>query len=138
MPIAVDHLPLCVKLRRGENRGCDASTVDWRVGIHGSDNDLDLTVHSSLLFRRGRDEGKRAYAFTVEAHVLIRCYPQINLATDSLPWQMTGKGQLDAPAQRNSALRRRPLWYPQRRILDMPCRRKGTVIATMCMSRYLS
>ena len=47
-----NHSPLCAKLGRVENASCDASTVDWRVGVHGADENLDLGHHPTGFLRR--------------------------------------------------------------------------------------
>ena len=44
--------------------------MDWGVGVHGTDNDLELTLNTSLLLGIGGDQRERADALTVQTHIL--------------------------------------------------------------------
>ena len=63
-------LPLLVKVLVGEDSVGDAGTVDGRVGVHRSDDDLQLTLDTGLLLGIGRDEGESTDTFAIETHVL--------------------------------------------------------------------
>ena len=74
-------LPHLVKVLVGEDGVGDTGTVEGRVGVHWSDDDLQLTFDTSLLLGIGSDEGESTNTFTVEAHVLREGLRQSDLVT---------------------------------------------------------
>ena len=72
---AVGHLldltkPLLVQLGAAEDGGGDAGTVDGRVGVQRTDEDLELRVDALLLLGVGGDEREGSNTLAVETHVL--------------------------------------------------------------------
>lgn len=68
---AVSHLldltePLLVESRAVEDLGGDAGTVDGRVGVQRSDDDLELRVDTLLLVGIGADKGEGTNTLTIE------------------------------------------------------------------------
>ena len=68
---AVSHLldltePLLVESRAVEDLGGDAGTVNGRVGVQRSDDDLELRVDTLLLVGIGADEGEGTNTLTIE------------------------------------------------------------------------
>ena len=63
-------LPLLVKVLVGKNGVGDTGAMEGRVGVHRSDDDLQLTLDTSLFFWIGSDEGESTDTFAVETHVL--------------------------------------------------------------------
>ena len=51
-------VPLGVQLRVGEDSGDDAGTVDGRVRVHGTDENLELALDGLGLGLGGGEEGK--------------------------------------------------------------------------------
>ena len=74
-------LPLLVKVFVGQNGVGDTGAVEGRVGIHWSDDDLQLTLDTSFLFRIGGDEGESTNTFPVETHILRERLGQGDLVT---------------------------------------------------------
>jgi hypothetical protein len=74
-------LPNLVKVLVGEDGVGDTGTVEGRVGVHWSDDDLQLTFDTSLLLGIGGDEGESTNTFTVETHVLREGLGQSDLVT---------------------------------------------------------
>ena len=74
-------LPLLVKVFVCEDSIGDAGTMKGGIGIHRSDDDLQLTLHASLLLGIGGDEGESANAFAVETHVLREGLGESDLMT---------------------------------------------------------
>ena len=74
-------LPLLVKAFVGQNGVGDTGAVEGRVGIHWSDDDLQLTLDTSFLFRIGGDEGESTNTFPVETHILRERLGQGDLVT---------------------------------------------------------
>lgn len=64
-------IPCGVQSRISEDGAGDTSTVDRGVGVHGSDDDLDLTVDTSFLFFARGGEREETDTLAVETHVLI-------------------------------------------------------------------
>ena len=67
---AVSHpfdfgLPLSVKLLVAEYSVGDSRTVQRWIRVHGSDNNLQLTVNPSLFFRICGGKGEGAYALSI-------------------------------------------------------------------------
>lgn len=58
--------PLLVQLRVVQDGGRDAGTVDGRVGVERTDEDLDLRVHALLLLCVLADKGESADTLTVQ------------------------------------------------------------------------
>ena len=73
--------PLLVKILVGEDGVGDAGAVKGRVGVHGSDEDLQLTLDASLLLWIRGDEGERTDTFAVETHILREGLGQSDLVT---------------------------------------------------------
>lgn len=63
-------LPLSVESRVAQDLAGDTSTMGRRVGVHGSDDDLELAVDTGLLLRVGNGQGERSGTLAVETHVL--------------------------------------------------------------------
>ena len=63
-------LPLVIEAVVVQNGGSNASTTERGVGVHGADNDLELTLNTSLLLGIGGDQRERADALTVQTHIL--------------------------------------------------------------------
>jgi len=63
-------LPLLVKILIGEDGVGDTGAVEGRIGVHRSDDDLQLTLDTSLLLRISGDEGESTNAFAIETHIL--------------------------------------------------------------------
>lgn len=81
---AVSHslhlrLPLSVEIGVTQNGIGNSGTVDRRVRVHGSDDDLQLAVDARLLSRVRRGEGESTNALSVQAHVLSERLGQSNL-----------------------------------------------------------
>jgi hypothetical protein len=81
---AVSHLldltePLLVKGRAVEDLGGDASTVNGRVGVQRSDDNLELRVDALLLIGIGADHGEGTDTLAVETHVLGKGLAQSNV-----------------------------------------------------------
>ena len=74
-------LPLLVKVLIGEDGVGDAGAVKGRVGVHWSDEDLQLTLDPSLLLWICSDEGESADTFAVETHILREGLGQSDLVT---------------------------------------------------------
>lgn len=67
----VSHLldfakPLLVEGRAVEDLGSDASTVDGRVGVQRSDEDLELRIDALLLVGIGTDHGESTNTLTIK------------------------------------------------------------------------
>lgn len=62
--------PLLVESSIVEDFRSNAGTMDGRVGVQRSDQDLDLRVHTLLLFGRLADNGESTDTLAVETHVL--------------------------------------------------------------------
>lgn len=90
-------LPLGVELRVAENSIGDACTVDGRVGVHGANDDLKLTVNAGLLLCVGSGQRERADALAVETHVFGEGLAESNLVA-LLDEVADGKGVLDGGA----------------------------------------
>ena len=73
--------PLLVKILVGEDGVGDAGAVKGGVGVHGSDEDLQLTLDASLLFWIRGDEGESTDTFAVETHILREGLGQSDLVT---------------------------------------------------------
>jgi hypothetical protein len=58
--------PLLVERGVVEDLRGDAGTVDWRVGVQRTDEDLDLGVDALLLVNRLADDGKGTDTLAVE------------------------------------------------------------------------
>lgn len=58
--------PLLVESRVVEDGGCDACTVDGRVGVKRAHKDLDLGVHTLLLLCGSTDNREGTDTLTVE------------------------------------------------------------------------
>ena len=58
--------PLPVQPAVVEDRRRDTCTVHWRVGVERPDKDLDLRIHSLLLFHGGTDDREGSYTLTIE------------------------------------------------------------------------
>ena len=58
--------PLLVKSRVVQDGGCDAGTVNGRVGVKWAHKDLNLRVHALLLLGRFTDDGEGTDTLTVE------------------------------------------------------------------------
>lgn len=81
---SVGHLldlaePLLLELGVVEDGGGDSSTVDGRVGVEGSDDDLQLRVDSVLLGGVLADKREGTDSLTVQTHVLGEGLAQSNL-----------------------------------------------------------
>lgn len=63
-------LPLPVESLLVKDGGGDARAMDGRIGIHWSDNDLQLAVNTSLLLRIGGDKGECTDTLAIQTHVL--------------------------------------------------------------------
>ena len=74
-------LPLLVKVFVGEDSVGDAGAMEGRIGVHRSDNDLQLAIYASLLFGIGSDERESTNTFAVETHVLREGLGESNLVT---------------------------------------------------------
>ena len=75
------RLPLLVKVLIGEDGVGDTGTVEGRVGVHRSDDDLQLTLDTGFLLGIGSDEGESANTLAVEAHVLRKRLGQGDMVT---------------------------------------------------------
>ena len=75
------RLPLLVKALVGEDGVGYAGAVERRVGIHRSDEDLQLTLDTGLFLWIGCDEGEGANTFAVETHVFREGLGQSDLMT---------------------------------------------------------
>lgn len=62
--------PLLVKSRVVHDGGGDAGTVNGRVGVEGTDENLDLRIDTLLLLGVLANEGESTDTLTVETHVL--------------------------------------------------------------------
>lgn len=62
--------PLLVKSRVVHDGGGDAGTVNGRVGVEGTNEDLDLRIDTLLLLGVLANEGESTDTLTVETHVL--------------------------------------------------------------------
>lgn len=74
--------PLLVELGVIHNGRGDASTVDGRVGVEGTDEDLDLRVDTLLLLSRFADERESTNTFAVETLVVqhgqsLKCFHEV-------------------------------------------------------------
>ena len=74
-------LPLLVEVLISEDGICDAGAVKGRVGIHWSDEDLQLTLDASLLLWICGYEGESTDTFAVETHILRKGLGQSDLVT---------------------------------------------------------
>lgn len=74
-------LPLLVKVFIGEDGIGDTGSVKGRVGVHRSDEDLQLTLDASLLFWICGNEGESTDTFAVETHILREGLGQSDLVT---------------------------------------------------------
>jgi len=75
------RLPLLVKVFVGEDGVGYAGTVERRVGVHRSDDDLQLALDTGLFLWIGCDEGEGTDTFSVETHVLREGLGQSDLVT---------------------------------------------------------
>lgn len=64
--------PLLLQLWVAEDFAGNPGTVDGRVGVKGTDKNLDLRVHARLFLRAVGDNAESTNTFTVEAHVLCK------------------------------------------------------------------
>lgn len=74
-------LPLFVKIHIGEDGVGYAGAMEGRVGVHRSDNDLQLALYAGPLLRVGGNEGEGANTFAVETHVLCEGLGESDLVT---------------------------------------------------------
>jgi len=63
-------LPLGIELGVAEDGIGNTSAVSGRVRVHGTDDNLELTVNTGLFFGIGSYEGEGANTLAVQAHVL--------------------------------------------------------------------
>lgn len=59
--------PLLVEALVVQDFGCDAGSVNGRVGVHGADEDLDLRVYALLLLGGFGEDREGTYTLTVES-----------------------------------------------------------------------
>jgi hypothetical protein len=62
--------PLAVELGIAEDGAGNAGTMERRVRVHRTDDDLELRLDASLLLRVGSHDRERADTLAVETHVL--------------------------------------------------------------------
>ena len=76
--------PLSIKSTIAQYGVCNSGTVNWRakrielvslyfvhsLGVHRPNNDLELRINTSFLFKIACNKGKRSDTLSIEAHVL--------------------------------------------------------------------
>lgn len=63
-------LPFLVQTVVAQDSVGNSSTMERRVRVHGSNNDLQLTVNAGAFFGVSGDKGEGADTFSIETHVL--------------------------------------------------------------------
>ena len=72
------HLPLWSQFRVTEDRTCYAGPMDWRVGVKGADEDLDLWQDSLCLLFRFTSGCDHSYSLTLRGTTRKRKYIKLS------------------------------------------------------------
>ena len=73
--------PLLVQAGVSEDLGGNASTVDWGIGVHRSNQNLDLGIDTLLLLGRVANHREGTDTLTIETHVLGKALSKDKLMT---------------------------------------------------------
>lgn len=63
------------------NLVCDSRTVDWRIAVHRTNDDLDLRHAPRRFLLVLTNQGKRADTFAVQSHVFGKALRQTEVVT---------------------------------------------------------
>jgi hypothetical protein len=73
--------PFLLQLGVVQDGADNVSTVNRRVRVHGTDEDLELRINASALIGISTDNGEGTDTFTIETHVLGKGLGQDDLVT---------------------------------------------------------